>query len=204
MATAGMKPRSRSPRISSFVTGVLPYRDGLIVTLAGQITFFADRDGDGKAEHRETWFSGFAQENSQLQADHPTFGPDGFVYVANGLRGGKVSAVKPEWKKSDEPLTITGFDFRFHPETGEFSTVTGQGQFGMSSTITAVASFAPIATPACRFCSITPRWSGIRVTVRKRSHTMSAEPEKSHAVSSESGVDDIPRTVPTSSPLPAA
>ncbi len=115
-----------------FVTGVLPYRDGLIVTLAGQIAFFADRDGDGKAEHRETWFSGFAQENSQLRANHPTFGPDGFVYVANGLRGGKVVAVKPEWKKSDEPLTITGFDFRFHPETGEFSTVTGQGQFGMS------------------------------------------------------------------------
>ncbi|MDZ4688228.1 MAG: PVC-type heme-binding CxxCH protein, partial [Planctomycetaceae bacterium] len=115
-----------------FVTGVLPYRDGLIVTLAGEIAFFADRDGDGRAEVRELWFRGFAQENSQLRANHPTFGPDGFVYVANGLRGGKIETVKPEWKRSGDPLVITGFDFRFHPDTGEFGTVTGHGQFGLS------------------------------------------------------------------------
>jgi putative membrane-bound dehydrogenase-like protein len=115
-----------------FVTGVLPYRDGLIVTLAGEIAFFADRNGDGVAEVRELWFRGFAQENSQLRANHPTFGPDGFVYVANGLRGGKIEAVKTEWKRTGEPLVITGFDFRFHPETGEFGTVTGHGQFGLT------------------------------------------------------------------------
>lgn len=115
-----------------FVTGVLPYRDGLIVTLAGQILFLADRDGDGRAEFNEPWFSGFAQENSQLRANHPTYAPDGFIYVANGLRGGKIIAERPEWKKSDEPLVITGFDFRFHPETGEFGTITGHGQFGLT------------------------------------------------------------------------
>ncbi len=115
-----------------FATGLLPYRDGIIVTLAGEIAFFADRDGDGRAEFKQTWFSGFAQENSQLRANHPTYGPDGFIYVANGLRGGKIVAERPEWKKSDEPLVITGFDFRFHPETGEFGTVTGHGQFGLT------------------------------------------------------------------------
>jgi len=115
-----------------FVTGVLPYRDGVIVTLAGQVAFFADRDGDGAAEFRETWFSGFAQENSQLRANHPTYGPDGYVYITNGLRGGKVVAERPEWQASREPLTITGFDFRFHPETGDFGTVTGHGQFGLT------------------------------------------------------------------------
>ncbi|MBI1347837.1 c-type cytochrome [bacterium] len=115
-----------------FVTGVLPYRDGVIVTMAGQVAFFADRDGDGVAEFRETWFSGFAQENSQLRANHPTYGPDGYVYIANGLRGGKVVAERPEWKSSREPLTISGFDFRFHPETGDFGTVTGHGQFGLT------------------------------------------------------------------------
>ncbi len=115
-----------------FVTGVLPYRDGIVVTLAGEIAFFADRDGDGRAEFKEVWFSGFAQENSQLRANHPTYGPDGFIYVANGLRGGKIIAERPEWKKSEEPLVITGFDFRFHPETGEFGTITGHGQFGLT------------------------------------------------------------------------
>ncbi len=115
-----------------FVTGVLPYRDGLIATLAGQIMFFADRDGDGVAEIREPWFSGFAEQNSQLRANHPTFGPDGYVYVANGLRGGKIVPEKAEWKRDREPVTITGFDFKFHPETGDFATVNGHGQFGMS------------------------------------------------------------------------
>lgn len=115
-----------------FPTGLLPYRDGFVVTLAGQIIFLADRDGDGRAEFKEVWFSGFAQENSQLRANHPTYGPDGFIYVANGLRGGKIVAERPQWKKFDEPLVITGFDFRFHPDTGEFGTVTGHGQFGLT------------------------------------------------------------------------
>ena len=114
-----------------FATGVLPWRDGVIVTLAGEIAFFADRDEDGKADFHETWFQGFSQENSQLRANHPTFGPDGFIYVANGLRGGSVVAVKPEWKKPGQPLPLAGFDFRFNPVTGEYGAVAGHGQFGL-------------------------------------------------------------------------
>lgn len=146
---AGDNPKSRIKRLADkdgdgfyetatlfadnllFATGVLPYDDGLIVTLAGQIVFLADRDGDGVAEFRELWFSGFAQENSQLRANHPIYGPDGWVYVANGLRGGKVQAERPQWKQADrEPLVITGFDFRFHPQTGAFEAINGHGQFG--------------------------------------------------------------------------
>lgn len=114
-----------------FATGVLPWRDGVIVTLAGEIAFFADRDEDGKADFKETWFQGFAQENSQLRANHPTFGPDGFIYVANGLRGGAIVPAKAEWKKQNQPLPLAGFDFRFNPLTGEFGAVAGHGQFGL-------------------------------------------------------------------------
>ena len=114
-----------------FATGVLPWKDGIIVTLAGEITFFADRDGDGKAEFRETWFQGFSQENSQLRANHPTFGPDGFIYVANGLRGGTIVAAKAEWRDKALPLPLAGFDFRFNPLTGEYGAVSGHGQFGL-------------------------------------------------------------------------
>jgi putative membrane-bound dehydrogenase-like protein len=114
-----------------FATGVLPWKDGVIVTLAGEIAFFADRDEDGKADFKETWFQGFSQENSQLRANHPTFGPDGFIYVANGLRGGSVVVAKPEWKKQNQPLPLAGFDFRFNPLTGEYGAVAGHGQFGL-------------------------------------------------------------------------
>lgn len=115
-----------------FPTGLLPWQDGVIVTLAGEIAFFADRDGDGKAEFKETWFTGFAQENSQLRHNHPTLGLDGSIYVANGLRGGTIVATKPEWTAKNEPVKLTGFDFRFDPHTGVSEAITGNGQFGLT------------------------------------------------------------------------
>ncbi|HLQ43869.1 MAG TPA: hypothetical protein VK137_04005, partial [Planctomycetaceae bacterium] len=56
-----------------FATGVQPWDGGVIVTLAGGVAYFKDTDGDHKADVRETWFTGFAQQNSQLRANHPTF-----------------------------------------------------------------------------------------------------------------------------------
>lgn len=114
-----------------FVTGVLPWRDGIVVTMAGEIAFLADRNGDGVADFKEPWFTGFSQENSQLRANHPTFGPDGWIYVANGLRGGTIIAAKPEWKGRGQPVALAGFDFRFNPLTGESGAVSGNGQFGL-------------------------------------------------------------------------
>lgn len=114
-----------------FATGIQPWKDGVIVTLAGEIAFFADRDDDGKADFKEIWFQGFSQENSQLRANHPTLGPDGYIYVANGLRGGTVVAVKSEWRDKGLPLPLAGFDFRFNPLTGDYGIVAGHGQFGL-------------------------------------------------------------------------
>lgn len=114
-----------------FPTGLMLWQDGLIVTLAGEITFFADRDHDGSAEVRETWFTGFTQENSQLRANHPTLGPDGRIYVANGLRGGTIVAARPDWKSRGQQVALAGFDFAFDPRTGEAAAVSGHGQFGL-------------------------------------------------------------------------
>ena len=69
-----------------FATGVQPYRDGAIVTAAGQILWLQDTDGDDVADKKSVWFEGFAQGNEQLRANYPTLGPDGMVYVASGLQ----------------------------------------------------------------------------------------------------------------------
>ena len=125
----------------SFVTGLTPWQGGLLVTLAGEVCWLADTDGDGQADTRETWFRGFTEENTQLRANHPTLAPDGTVYVANGLRGGEVVAADPRWQSAagGEPLSIRGHDFRFDPAglplpSGEaaFEAVSGHGQFGLS------------------------------------------------------------------------
>ena len=115
-----------------FANGILPYKGGVIVTHSGQISYMKDTDGDDVSDLRETWFHGFAEQNPQLRANHPTFGPDGWVYVSNGLRGGSVVAVKPEWAKDAKKLDLARVDFRFHPETGEYEGITGTGQFGLT------------------------------------------------------------------------
>jgi putative membrane-bound dehydrogenase-like protein len=115
-----------------FATGVQPWRGGVIVTLAGEIAYFKDTDGDNRADVRETWYRGFVQENPQLRANHPRFALDNHIYVANGLRGGTIVADKHKWGRAMEPVSISGKDFRFDPLTGECEAVSGNGQFGLT------------------------------------------------------------------------
>ncbi len=112
----------------TFATGVQPWRGGAFVTLAGQVAYFPDANGDGVAETPIPWFTGFAQENSQLRANHPRFGLDNQIYVANGLRGGTVVDARDS---KAEPTNISGMDFRFNPVTGQHAATTGAGQFGL-------------------------------------------------------------------------
>lgn len=114
-----------------FPTGLQPWQGGVIVTLAGEVVWMKDTDGDGRADVREVWFKGFSQENSQLRANHPRLGHDGYVYVANGLRGGKV-VPGDVWKREAKPLDLGSQDFRFDPHTGAYETVSGSGQFGLT------------------------------------------------------------------------
>lgn len=112
-----------------FVTELQPWQDGLIVTMAGEVAFLRDKDGDGRMDERETWYRGFAQENSQLRANHPRLGLDGWIYVSNGLRGGAVANPR----QPDQPaVPLAGMDFRFHPRTQAFEAITGVGQFGLT------------------------------------------------------------------------
>jgi len=113
-----------------FPTGVQPWRDGAIVTLAGKIVWMRDEDGDGMAEHQEVWFEGFAEDNSQLRANHPVLGPDGMVYVAGGLRGGKVRAKSDRFDPGVGELDLRDSDFFFDPDGGRWGSVIGTSQFG--------------------------------------------------------------------------
>lgn len=112
-----------------FATGIQPWKEGVIVTLAGQVVYMKDTDGDHKADIQERWYSGFAEDNQQLRANHPRFGIDQKIYIANGLRGGVVKNTRDEQSKE---LNISGMDFMFDPVSGDFQTVTGNGQYGLT------------------------------------------------------------------------
>ena len=112
-----------------YATGVQPWRGGVFVTLSGKVVYMKDTDGDGQADKKETWFTGFAEGNTQLRANHPQLALDNHVYVASGLRGGTIlNARDPQ----AAPLSISGMDFRFDPSTGASEAVSGPGQFGLT------------------------------------------------------------------------
>ncbi len=115
-----------------FATGILPWKGGAIVTIAGEVVYMKDTDGDFRADVRELWFSGFTIENPQLRANHPTLGLDHHIYIANGLRGGQVQANAEKWGREQPVVPISGMDFRFDPEIGTAEAISGVGQFGLT------------------------------------------------------------------------
>ncbi|MCA9219139.1 MAG: hypothetical protein KDA71_02365, partial [Planctomycetales bacterium] len=48
-----------------YPTGVLPWRQGVLVTCAPDIFYAEDTDGDGQADRRKVLFTGFAQDNPE-------------------------------------------------------------------------------------------------------------------------------------------
>ena len=94
--------------------------------------FLKDHDGDDKADESIVLFDGFAEQNQQLRANHPTLGPDGLIYVAGGLRGGSVKAIDARYERKAEPVDLRDRDFCFDPEGGWWGSVPGKSQFGVS------------------------------------------------------------------------
>ncbi len=113
----------------TYPNGVLPWKDGVIVTCAPDVFFMRDTDGDGRADERRVLLTGFdAAKSTQLRVNAPTVGPDGWIYLAAGLSGGTITC--PE--HPERPALKMTADVRFHPETLEVENVDGKSQFGQS------------------------------------------------------------------------
>jgi putative membrane-bound dehydrogenase-like protein len=110
-----------------FANGLLHWKGGVVVTAAPHIVHLKDTDGDGKADRREVLYEGFAAQNPQLRVSHPLLGIDNWVYVANGLRGGKV---KRAGRPGAKPVDLSGMDFRFDLVRGRHEAISGMGQYG--------------------------------------------------------------------------
>ncbi len=114
----------------SYPNGVLPWRGGVFVTCAPDILYLKDTDGDGVADVRRVVLTGFnTSRTAQIRVSHPTLGLDGKVYVTSGLNGGKVTSPEHPGRAA---VSFTVADGRFDPETLEFESLGGRGQFGLS------------------------------------------------------------------------
>lgn len=110
----------------AFPNGVLPWKNGVLVTAAPDIWFLADTNADGAADVRERILTGFAEGNQQLRVNGLTHGLDNWIYGANGRSDGEV-----KWTAGVPAGSIRRRDFRFRPGEKRFEAVSGNSQFGM-------------------------------------------------------------------------
>jgi len=109
----------------SYPTGILTWRDGVIVTAAPDI-FFIKPNGE-----KQVLFTGFSIGNQQLRVNGLRWGMDGWVYCAAGAHNsGYNKTTQIESKLTGEKIDLGSRDFRFKPDTGEFDPQSGPSQFG--------------------------------------------------------------------------
>ena len=108
----------------NFPTGVMVWRNGVLITAAPDILFVADTDGDDVADTQEKMFTGFGLGNQQHRVNGLVYGLDHWLYLANGSSGGEISSA------GTESVNVRGRDIRIAPDAKRVETVTGQTQYG--------------------------------------------------------------------------
>jgi putative membrane-bound dehydrogenase-like protein len=100
------------------------WKGGVFVAMLGEIWYFKDTKGDGKADLRTKVFTGFGLGSLEYMQNGLAWGIDNKIYGSSGPNGGEVRNVKgPDAK----PVSLAGRDFCFDPVTGELEAVSGGG-----------------------------------------------------------------------------
>ena len=125
-----------------FPTGVMPWKDGILVAAAPDIFYLVDTDGDHRADKRQVLLSGFNPFNPQLRVNGLLYGIDNWIYGAYPKYG--PSRRNPEqFGKPGSPLHFPdhpevppvdiaqlGTDFRFRPDQLKIESAAGNSQYG--------------------------------------------------------------------------
>ncbi len=108
----------------AFATGVWPWNDGVIVSAAPDIFFARDTDGDGRADERETWVTGFDLANPQHRINGFTYGLEHALHLASGDNLGELKSVV-----TGETVNASGRDVRIWPTSGKVDVLSGRTQY---------------------------------------------------------------------------
>ena len=107
-----------------YPSGVMPWKDGVLVLAAPNLLFARDADGDGTCDTQEVLFDGFRTGNPQHLVNGLIWGLDNWIYIANGDSGGHVRSIR-----TGESVNISGRDLRVRPVTGDLDAQSGMTQF---------------------------------------------------------------------------
>lgn len=106
------------------------YDGGVFVGATPDILYCKDTDGDGRADLRETVYTGFARDHAgEGMLNSFRWGLDNRFHVCTNIAGGDV-------RRADQPdapvVSVRGQGFIFDPRTRNFELTSGGGQHGMS------------------------------------------------------------------------
>ena len=121
-----------------FPNGIQCWRGGVLITMAPQLLYAEDQDGDGVADLRQSLYAGFVEGNQQHRVNGMRWGLDGWLYLANGDSGGLVSGLGALPGVVDSggvgpvgaPVLLRGRDLRIQPDANRAQGVSGTTQFG--------------------------------------------------------------------------
>ena len=123
-------------------TGILRWKQGILVTDPPNVLYLEDSDNDGVADIRRIVLSGFAFTNPQHTVSTPLYGLDNWIYLSNeGYTTAKVFPDKfgdpgGEIHYPDRPggpgLAMQRRSVRFRPDTFELEWLAGSSQYGQT------------------------------------------------------------------------
>jgi putative membrane-bound dehydrogenase-like protein len=111
------------------VTGLMPWKGGLIVTAAPDILYMKDSKGDGIADVRKVLYTGFSMVAPEGRIASPRLNLDNWVYCNSGARNTPITS--PEHPEQP-PVMVRGADFRFRPDRNIAEPASGPTQFGQA------------------------------------------------------------------------
>ena len=126
-------------------TGIMRWREGVLVTDPPDVLYLADTTHDGVADIKHVMLTGFALSNPQHNANTPVYGLDNWIYIANngtisrtekyadvfGDRGGNIrfpgQPAAPQLPRNGSDQNV-----RFRPHTYELEQLSSRSQFGQT------------------------------------------------------------------------
>ncbi|MEQ9443492.1 MAG: c-type cytochrome [Cyclobacteriaceae bacterium] len=122
-------------------TGIMRWKQGVLVTDAPDLWYLADTTADGVADIKEKVLTGFARSNPQHNLNSPVYGLDNWIYLAHESTvstkffhdqfGGEGQNITfPSHPGANLPVNADGRNVRFRPDTHQLETLSGESQFG--------------------------------------------------------------------------
>ncbi len=125
-------------------TGIMRWKQGVLVTDTPDVLYLEDTTGDGEADIREVVLTGFALSNPQHNLNHPLLGLDNWIYLAHE---GAVATKTYQKEFGDPgkaisypnlpdaphlPQNANGRSVRFQPENHALEMLSSKSQFGQT------------------------------------------------------------------------